>query len=210
MTRASAALRALAALGLVAAAAAIAQTSCAVHRRSEDLVCTTDADCTRINGGTCDEGYCVTASSGCPGPCMSCDFTDLTCEIPCNSGQSCGAVKCPVGFDCTIRCGSSGCGDIDCAGAQHCKIDCSGQGACGNINCGAAACEITCSGQGACPSIDCTRSCQCDVTCNSSGAACPSMSCPTVPITGQLCTRQGTAGANCDSNPPGCDTCPAF
>jgi hypothetical protein len=32
------------------------------------------------------------------------------------------------------------------------------------------------------------------------------MSCPVV--AGTSCTRGGTPGANCSSNPAGCDTCP--
>lgn len=187
--------------------AAVSSTSCFVHRRSGDLpTCTTDLDCVLVNLGVCDHGYCVDASSACPSPCTSCDLIDKTCEVQCSAGTGCGAVQCPPGFDCTIRCGNTSCGDIDCAEAKRCKIDCSGAMACGNVNCGPAECEISCSGQNACPSIDCASSCKCDVTCNNSGTACPSMSCPMVD--GTSCTRLGSAGGNCDSNPAGCDTCP--
>ncbi len=191
----------------LAGVAAVSSTSCFVHRRSGDLpTCTTDLDCLLVNVGVCDHGYCVDATSACPSPCTSCDLTDKTCEVQCNAGSACGLVKCPPGFDCTIRCGSANCGDIDCAEGTHCKIDCSGQAACGPINCGHAACEISCSGQDACLSIDCASACGCDVTCNANSGACPSMSCP-MGDNGP-CTRQGSAGGNCSSNPAGCDTCP--
>jgi hypothetical protein len=51
-------------------------------------------------------------------------------------------------------------------------------------------------------------SCRCDVSCNSSGAACPSMSCPIARGSIMRCTRQGSV--NCDSSPSGCDTCIDF
>lgn len=192
---------------VVALAGAVAGTSCAVHRRSSDLpTCTTDLDCLLVNGGVCDHGYCVDAGSVCPSPCTSCDLVDKTCDVQCDSSHICGAVKCPPGFDCTIRCDTGTCGDIDCAGATHCRIDCRSAMACGNLNCGPAACDISCNGQGACPSIDCANSCRCDVSCNANGVACPNMSCRVA--AGGPCTRNGSAGGNCSSNPTGCDTCP--
>lgn len=205
MTRTTAILVVLALTG----AAALASSGCSVHRRSEDLVtCATDFECFGL-GGFCDHGYCVTSPSGCPSPCTECDLVALTCRIECNTTHVCGDVKCPAGFDCTFKCNNAACGDIDCALARRCTIDCSGAAACHNINCGGGACEISCSGPAACPSIDCAASCQCNVSCNTSGAACPSMSCP-MSDGGTPCTRSGTPGTNCDSAPPGCDRCPNF
>jgi hypothetical protein len=180
---------------------------CWVHRKSDELACNDSTDCQ--HGGTCDRGYCVGGTQGCPSPCTSCDLTDRTCQIDCG-GRSCGNMHCPPGFDCTFHCNSSGaCGAIDCAAARGCDIECSGPGACLQINCGPAQCSVSCSGSGACPSIDCVSSCACDVSCGNT-TACPSMSCPTVFGTGDHCTRNGSAGSRCDSNPSGCDTCSPF
>ena len=191
----------------LAGAVAASTASCFVHRRSGDLpTCTLDIECDLIAGEVCDRGYCVAPSGECPRPCTSCDLGDRSCRIECPTNHPCGDLQCPAGYDCTFKCNNGSCGAIDCAQARSCDIDCSGAAACGNINCGGAECDISCSGPVACPSIDCALSCRCDVTCNSTGAACPSMSCPRTAF-GDLCTRTGSAGANCDSDAPGCDRC---
>jgi hypothetical protein len=191
---------------LMVAGLAASMPSCWVHRKSDEVACNTTSDCK--GGGTCENGYCLGSSNGCPGPCTSCDLEDRTCEIDCTASQPCGNLSCPAGFECTIECSNAGaCGDIDCAAATGCDIDCSGALACHNINCGPGECSISCSGPQACPSIDCVSSCACDVKCLGS-AACPSMSCPTVFGTGALCTRDGSAGARCDSSEADCDRCP--
>lgn len=182
-------------------------SGCWVHRRSDELACTTSADC--HGGATCENGYCLAGSSiGCPAPCTDCSLADLFCKIDCTSGESCGDLHCPAGFECQIRCGAGACGDIDCAAATTCDIDCQGAAACHNINCGPGECAISCSAQG-CGTVDCRSSCACDVSCPSA-TACPSMSCPMVFGTDTACTRSGTAGSRCDSGPAGCDTCPTF
>jgi hypothetical protein len=192
-------------LVLFAFIALAATTSCWVHRKSDDLACNTTGDCR--NGGTCENGYCLGGTSnGCPAPCTSCDLGHLTCEVDCAQGQLCGALHCPAGFQCTIKCSAGACGDIDCAAAQSCDIECQGAGACHNINCGPGACSISCSAQ-ACSAVDCMASCACDVSCPNPNT-CPIMSCPTVFGTGALCTRQGIPGARCDSSQSDCDTCP--
>lgn len=192
----------LAAVGL----GALSTASCLVSRRSEGYACSTSSDC-RDPDRTCENGYCV--RSPCPSPCTVCDLTDKTCEIDCTvQSKPCGAIQCPAGFDCTIRCTKPNvCGDIDCSQSNSCDITCSATSACGAINCGPHACDISCSGTSACPMIDCADSCQCDVSCNNTTNVCPSISCPLGP-TGQPCTGTGTVGENCDSSEPACNTCP--
>jgi hypothetical protein len=198
-------------LAIAIVALAFATPGCSVHRKSDDLACNDTRDCK--NGGSCDRGYCIGGVDNCPAPCTDCDLTDptdLTCRIDC-AGRSCGNMHCPPGFDCTFHCNSPGaCGSIDCAAAKRCNIECSDSGACQQINCGPGECAVSCSGAGACPSIDCVSSCACDVSCGGNLTACPDMSCPTVFGTGDHCTRNGSPGARCDSNPSGCDTCSAF
>jgi hypothetical protein len=197
-----------AALVLALIGTGIAIPACWVHRKSDELACSDTTDCK--SGATCDHGYCVGGNNGCPSPCTDCDLGGLTCKIDCN-GRSCGNLHCPPGFDCTFHCpGPGACGDIDCAAATRCDIECSGSGACGNINCGPGECSVSCSGgPAACPSLDCVSSCACDVSCGNL-AACPDMSCPTVFGTGDHCTRNGSPGSRCDSNPSGCDRCSLF
>lgn len=191
----------LAAAGL----AALATPSCFVHRVTDDFACGSSSECG--SGRVCEQGYCVDGATTviCPSPCQSCDLDAKTCRIDCTSGRPCGNVHCPAGYDCTIRCTNSGaCGDVDCAQAHGCDVDCSGSSACGNLNCGTGACAVRCSGALACPSVDCAASCKCDVTCNNTALSCPVMSCP---MALGPCTQQGSSGAPCSSDPPGCDVC---
>ena len=184
------------------AVCAASVTSCFVSRLSDGFTCSGNGDC--HDGRVCDQGYCV--ETMCPSPCTSCDTVDRTCRIDCNGSKPCGAVQCPAGYDCTIRCNAGACGDIDCAQGTGCRIDCGGSQACGAINCGKAACQVDCSGPQSCPSIDCRDSCRCDVSCSNLQVACPSMACPD--RFGTLCTRNGTVGERCNSSEDiVCDIC---
>jgi len=172
--------------------------ACAVHRQSEPYACTTNRDCKEPR--VCAEGYCVDRLTGtCPAPCTSCDLTTMSCDVECGAAQPCGDVRCPAGFNCTVKCSSGGCGAIDCAQASACTVTCTGAAACGEIQCGSARCAASCSGARACSSIDCGASCACDVACN--GSACPIQTCPV------LCSVATGAGPVCSSTPPGCDQC---
>jgi hypothetical protein len=186
----------------------LSATSCLVTRRSEGYACNTTSDCD--DNRTCEDGYCVQVQSanGCPSVCPDCDMAAQTCDITCSAGKPCGSLQCPQGFRCTIRCTSSNsCGDIDCAAGHGCEINCGGASSCKNINCGEKPCDITCNGPASCPSIDCASSCKCDVDCNNTDTACPSISCP-LDALGKPCTKNATAGETCDSSAhTSCDKC---
>ena len=193
----------IAALGLVAAIAAI--PACFTSRRSDAYACATTADCDASR--VCLSGYCVVRDgASCPAVCASCDLVDLTCRIDCASGKSCGDIACPPGFDCTIRCGAGACGKVDCSQSLACDVSCSGGGACREVTCGAGRCDVACSGANGCAAVDCRSSCACDVSCNN-GNSCGTMQCPMVGAT--ACTRSGQAGAACDSTEASaCSRCP--
>jgi hypothetical protein len=160
--------------------AVLVVTACFIDRPSQSFECATSTDCS--DGRVCRSGYCVVPM--CPSDCTSCDEGQRTCLVECTSGDNCGSVSCPTGWDCTISCiGDGACNDIDCDNG--------------------AKCNITCTGDNACDDIDCRDACSCDLQCI--GTACNSWSCP---IQGQTrCTSDGTVDSPCDSAPAGCAKC---
>jgi len=153
--------------------------ACLVDRPSEDLTCSTTADCTGFSEPrACMEGYCV--EQNCPDDCTACDEGARTCQVDCTTDAGCGGVFCPDGWNCTIRC--------------------IGGGACNNVNCqDGSQCSIVCMGDNACGDIDCDGACPCDLECV--GAACGSKDCPTVGGGANTvnCTADGTTNTECDS-----------
>ena len=176
----------------------VALAACSVSRKTEQLACTSNAQC--MGGRTCDRGYCV-EQNGCPSACTSCDKGAMTCLIDC-SGGSCGGVHCPDGFACTINCtGNGACNNVDCTDGTGCQITCLGNQACKRIDCGAAKCEVMC-GPNGCNNLDCSSSCQCDVICPNGTCG---TSCPMGDST--LCTQSGSDDTACSSVMPGCSHC---
>ena len=154
--------------------------ACLVDRPSEDLTCSTTADCGRFPElRACIDHYCVVQD--CPDDCTACDESAKTCQVDCSSADDCsGDITCPDGWNCTIRCiGDGACNDVNCQSGSQCSIVCMGDGACGDIRCDDA--------------------CQCDLDCV--GGACSSMQCPTVGGGGNPvhCTADGTDNTECDS-----------
>lgn len=185
-----------AALGVIGALA----SSCLVDRRTRDLACDDQNDCT--DDRICDSGFCVLPT--CPSQCDFCDLEQEMCTINCDDPNECGNVTCPAGFECNINCrASNACDNVDCSAARDCDIECDGSSACGNIDCGTGRCDVFCDGSSACGVIECSQACDCDAQCNGD---CDGSSCPT-PTSGAGDCEDGTGG--CDSNQPNCErTCP--
>ncbi|HUJ57828.1 MAG TPA: hypothetical protein VLX92_05035 [Kofleriaceae bacterium] len=221
----------------IAIAALALAASCTVDRRSQQLACTTQAQCNPL-GRICVQGYCVASGSstdggfdglgGCPPGCLFCDPEQMTCMI---QGLTGGDVTCPSGWNCTIACESPGaCGAIACDQAASCNITCSFGTSCGDITCGAGDCTVSCSSGGlgmpacgtlTCGSGMCTETCQgdgacgdlaCDSSCACSATCNPSTACATMtcPTRGnKYCAQGGSTGAACDpGDAPQCSTCP--
>lgn len=210
MTRARA-LAAATALGFALAASGLG-ASCLVDNKTGDFECASQADCS--DGRRCEGGYCILDDDlppdgpdepdgmPCPAPCTTCSFTEMTCDIDCDSSQDCDDVVCPAGFACDVDCTvPNACDNVDCSQATSCDIRCTGSSACADVTCGPGTCTVVCSGNSACDVVDCAASCACDVDCDG-GLDCDLASCPT---TGADCT-DGTA-AGCDSKNLGCSTC---
>ena len=189
---------------VVAFACALALiASCFIDRRSNDLECSTQEQCTP-SGKVCEDGFCV--ESECSEQCNGgCDPINRTCTIVCNSPSDCGVVRCPTDFVCTITCSSSNaCQDVDCSNAAECNVTCNTGNACQDINCGAGRCAVQCITTNACDVIDCAGSCACDVTC--AAGACVDQDCPMG--TTNTCTLDGTANTACNSTTQaGCASC---
>lgn len=214
---------------------ALAVASCSIKHSSGQFECESSADCAELGEGrVCSDGLCIVPGGGtpkdaalndgipkpdaptdgspfiCPPQCTQCNAEKKECVIDCandpDSALCMGALKCPAGFSCLIKCNeASACrAGIDCTAGTACKIECSGFGTCRNVTCGPGACDVTCSGQQSCggattQGINCASSCACDVNCengsNCSNITCPALQCD-VPFDG------------CSSEPQGCDTCP--
>lgn len=211
-------MRSALALAGTIAAIVVAAGSCLVDRKTTELRCGKQSDCT--DGRLCNGGFCVSPDvdpdgplppdvTPCPSPCDTCDLVQETCTINCNTANECGNVTCPAGFVCTINCDANACENIDCTGARGCDIDCDGNSACGAIECGTGRCDVTCAANGgnvACGAVNCAQSCDCDVDCDG-GTDCASATCPP-PAAGTGDCTDGTA-AGCDHTSPDCErTCP--
>jgi len=160
--------------------------ACTVHRPSEDLACTTNADCTGPDFRTCQGGYCLPSS--CPATCTSCDEANQICDMTCDVTHPCGIVSCPTGWTCQIACTSpSACSSVTCETGSRCTVACATADACGTVTCtDACACDVSCA-QGTC--VD---------SCPSHGNGANRVD----------CTIDGTPGAACSSTAQtGCDTC---
>jgi hypothetical protein len=98
--------------------------------------------------GSCDAGTCVLECTDAAAPCVA------------------GAVVCPPGVPCAVRCAvNDSCQmGVDCRQASACDIACSGGGSCfGGVMCAGSTCNVQCTGAGA----TCTAGVQCDAgTCN--------------------------------------------
>ncbi|HUS29552.1 MAG TPA: hypothetical protein VMZ53_13660 [Kofleriaceae bacterium] len=160
---------------------ALSIAACFVHRPSDELVCSSDADC--MDGRKCTSGYCVVPQ--CPSDCDGCDEAGKSCTMNCSSNDDCNSVNCPSGWTCIINCiGDGACDDVSCSSGSHCTI--------------------TCTGDGACNDISCRDACECDLLC--SGTACDAISCPQT-SGGIKCTTDGTIGSPCLSTAAGCTKC---
>jgi hypothetical protein len=174
------------ALAAVMSATLIA--ACFVDRPSHTFECQTTADCARFDDNRqCRGGYCIVPN--CPADCTECDEDARTCLVECSTGDSCGNVTCPSGWDCTINCiGTNACNDVDCLAGSKCTV--------------------TCAGSGACDAVDCRAACRCDLTC--AAGACDTPVCPTVGMGANQvrCTSDGTSAGTCDSSrASGCTKC---
>lgn len=165
--------------------------ACSIDHASDEIACTTQADCD--GSRSCVDGYCVVASTSCPGGCASCDTAAKTCAIDSNGN---GKVTCPDGWSCTITCSNNACRDVDCEGAASCTVQCLGAGSCDAVKCGAGRCQIACTGASSCGDVDCRDACACEVTCTGS-SSCDTAHCP----------ASCAAGAGCASQPATCDRC---
>src|SRR5207302_2084237 len=116
------------------AVALISIWACSVDRRSNELACTMQSQCSQ--GRICAGGYCVEGTLPidaapdspppdafvCPAQCNSCDIATKTCMI---TGAGSGDVTCPVGFHCVIACNVTGaCANISCTASQSCDVTC--------------------------------------------------------------------------------------
>jgi hypothetical protein len=209
-------------LCLVALALVVA--NCSIKHASEQFECETNADCAGLGDNrVCSEGLCVVpggnmkdaavgdaqrgdasidASQACPEQCTSCKLDKKECVIDCNQNQMGCAnqqVKCPAGFDCTVKCNTpSSCRNgIDCLTAGSCTVECTGSFSCRNVACGPGPCLVTCAGNNSCSGISCGQSCACDVKC-AQNANCFNVICGK-----PLCDT----GLGCSSEPVTCDTC---
>src|SRR5436190_8170452 len=62
--------------------------ACLVDRPSEDLTCSTTADCGRFPElRACIDHYCVVQD--CPDDCTACDESAKTCQVDCSSADDC-------------------------------------------------------------------------------------------------------------------------
>ena len=178
--------------------------SCFIDRRSNDLECTMQEQCTP-SGKVCQDGFCVESDIAlvCNG---GFDPIDRTCTISCNSPSQCGIVRCPPDFTCTITCSASNaCNNVDCSDAAECNVTCNANNACQDIECGAGRCNVQCAVGNACDVVSCAASCACDVTCAT--GACEDQECPMG--SANQCTQDGTSATSCNSIvQAGCSTCP--
>lgn len=163
-------------------AACLLAAACFVDRKSESLVCSTQADC--ASDRVCVDGYCVKSTdSSCPDHCATCNTqtSPHTCIVTDTNGDD---FTCPSGYQCLIHCVSGSCGDITCQGGSECMISCTGGNACGDISC--------------------QNACACDVTCI--GGGCGAMACPRQG--NNYCTVDGQDGGACTSQSGGhCNSC---
>jgi hypothetical protein len=198
--------------------------SCLVSTRSDQLACTSNADCDSPR--VCESSYCVVDANACPNVCNGGCGSDGSCTITGAGGDS---ITCPDGKTCNISCTGDACGSIDCTDAAKCTIQCVGDNACNNITCGAADCILTCNGTNACNDITCgtqnngNKRGRCAVTCvGASGCGnvscgnacdcvvngclgagdCGTLTCPR--SGGSFCTGPGTNGAPCTDTNSGC------
>jgi len=193
----------------------IVLAACSIQHRSDEYACNKPADCN--NGRTCVDNFCVVPggttadaaktdgaphidASSCPPGCSTCNVTQKTCTIDCQSSNCTGQVACPAGYKCDIKCDSDNAcrNGVDCTAALSCNITCSSGGSCRNVQCGLGPCDVACTGTGSCRSVACNASCACDVTCTgaqscSSGIQCSSLACQ--------------AGLGCTSVPTVCHSC---
>jgi hypothetical protein len=193
-------------------AAALLAGSCSVSHRSDEYACTKQSDCT--GGRVCANNFCVVPGSidapasidafrgNCPTPCTSCNLAAKTCTIDCTLTSACvsGAVTCPSGYACDIRCKPDGScrNGVNCQLATSCTIDCAGTNACRSVQCGAGPCDVQCTGASSCRGVSCGASCACDVVCTGN------QSCSDV----IQCTSTGCInGSGCTSVPAFCHSC---
>jgi hypothetical protein len=189
--------------------------SCSINHRSEQYACQVNDDCS--GNRVCDNGFCIVAGSidaakppsdartdmNCPAPCTTCNLTQKTCTINCQSTNCTNnVITCPTGYRCDILCNvDNACRDgINCKMSAACNVDCTGKSSCEKVQCGPGPCDINCSGVSSCKDVSCANSCACDVTCTGnqscqSGITCTSLAC------------RSTTGLGCTSVPAFCHSC---
>jgi hypothetical protein len=140
---------------VLAGACALVAVACLVDRKSDELVCSSQADC--ASDRVCQDGYCVkSGQSDCPDHCATCNTqtSPHTCVVVDTDGDD---FRCPSGYQCLLQCTTGSCGDITCEDDSQCVISCTGANACGDISCqNACACDVTCTG-GGCMTLQCPR-----------------------------------------------------
>ena len=140
---------------VLVAACAVAAVACFVDRKSDQLACSTQADC--ASDRVCQDGYCVkSGQADCPDHCATCNTqaSPHTCIVVDTGGND---FTCPSGYQCLVQCTAGSCGDITCEGNSQCVISCTGASSCGDISCqNACACDVTCT-DGGCQTMQCPR-----------------------------------------------------
>jgi hypothetical protein len=118
-----------------------------------------------------------------PGGIWSCNNGNKRCTLDCNTQDECnaatGAIVCPPGWDCRVRCrAQAACqaNTINCPDDYACLVECEAQDACEDtiINCGTATCDVACTDEAtACGGnsvVNCVAGYECSMTCNSGAA----------------------------------------
>jgi len=195
---------------------ALLLAACSINHKSDGYSCDINTDCE--SGRVCSGGFCVVngsqidaprtgdaprgdANNGqCPSQCSSCNVTQHTCTINCQTSNCQNTVVCPAGYKCDIQCNTDGAcrNGINCTMGASCNIECLSKQSCENVTCGAGPCAVSCSGPASCKNVACSNSCACDVLCSgsqscASGIACSSFAC--------------RSGLGCTSVPALCHSC---
>ena len=192
---------------------ALLLAACTINHASDKYSCTKNTDCDP--GRVCSDGYCVVAGSQvdasrtdgpkgdggtCPSACSSCNVSQRTCTINCQTSNCTNTVVCPTGYKCDIMCNIDGSckNGINCLNGASCNVECQAKDSCQNVQCGTGPCAVNCAGASSCRNVACGSSCACDVLCSgasscSSGIQCSSFACK--------------SGLGCTSVPALCHSC---
>ena len=190
-------------------------SSCSITHKSGDFACIKTSDCN--TGRDCVDGFCVVSgteqvdspmtsdsrgsgSNGCPAQCTSCSVSQHTCVIDCMGTDCSGAIACPAGYSCDVKCDTdNSCRNgVQCAGTTSCLVECSGKNACQNVQCGTSKCDVECTGTQSCKAVSCGSSCACDVKCIGTSSCGDTVNCSAAAC---------RIGLGCSSLPPTCHSC---